>query len=118
MAYYTYATYMRPCSSSFGGFDQQLDQATSLSSSSSSDFGDFDQQSAAGAPGADSFGVTCQVTSQDFPGVADVCYGEEGRNSRVHHSSPKKLLDDNFVWTQVRISYRMICALSPSLAAS
>jgi len=101
-------------SSSFGDF-QKKKESRCGSDSSIDSFGDFDDSGPWVAPPAEtntevtsSEEITSFVTSsEDLPRdliapATEQCYEPLSPTSLILHSSPKKLLENNFVWSQAR----------------
>ena len=68
-----------------------------MSESSTDSFGDFDELCSAPPPALES----PHNFEMDVGDVTDKCFSVDTTIGWAHHSSPKKLLDRNFVWAQV-----------------
>ena len=75
-------------------------------------FGDFDNASwvspATAADGTDDMMTSSSVVTsshvisrEEVDSAVEECYDPSSPTSLILHSSPKKLLDNNFVWVQV-----------------
>ncbi|KAL5269123.1 hypothetical protein ACHWQZ_G002825 [Mnemiopsis leidyi] len=100
-------------SSSFGDFEKR-ENSRHGSDSSIDSFGDFDNASWV-SPSTAAAGETDEMTTSSFlmtsshvmsreevDSAVEECYDPSSPTSLILHSSPKKLLDSNFVWAQAR----------------